>query len=242
MTARVLVTRPANQARPLIAALTAAGFATEVVPAIAILPLATSAEVSVALTTLRTAHADPWVALTSANAVRVLLDHVDPGDLDGLRIAAVGQATAAALRDAGVSVDIVPNEENAGALAAAMVEVGVAGVTVWLPQAQRARPLLAASLSAAGAGVLVTPLYRSVAPPNLAKGLRAALQRGVDAVVVHSGSAVVNLLAAAAVPPVPLVCIGAQTAEEITRAGRVAVVASSTRPDDVVAAVRRALR
>ena len=56
----------------------------------------------------------------------------------GHPIAAVGPATAAALDGAGSAPDLVATDHDAAGLAAAMLERGIAGATVWFPAAEGA--------------------------------------------------------------------------------------------------------
>jgi uroporphyrinogen-III synthase len=94
---RVIVTRPRAQADPLVAALRAAGFDPVLCPLIEVEPC-DEGPIDV--------HGYDWVVVTSANGVGELARR-HRGRLP--RIAAVGEATAAALREHGLRVDFVPS-------------------------------------------------------------------------------------------------------------------------------------
>ncbi|MGN6483721.1 MAG: uroporphyrinogen-III synthase, partial [Thermomicrobiales bacterium] len=60
-----------------------------------------------------------WVMLTSANAVPVLAERVRRGSVPA-RLAAVGARTADALSNAGIAVDLVPEQGSAEGLLASL--------------------------------------------------------------------------------------------------------------------------
>ncbi len=63
--------------------------------------------------------ASPWLVVTSATTVRVLVGRM-AGLPSGVRVAAVGTATARAARAAGWPVDLVPDDASAAGLVAAL--------------------------------------------------------------------------------------------------------------------------
>ena len=132
-----------------------------------------------------------WVVFTSARAVQSLGD----GSLvpAGVRIAAVGRATAEALRATGWRVDVTGDSDATG-LAREIAGAGpLAGARVLFPAASLAGSALEEALSASGAVVERVEAYRTVmAPPDAAR-VRADLDAGVDAVVFASPSAVSSL-------------------------------------------------
>ena len=107
-----------------------------------------------------------WLVLTSANTVRAIAARLEELGLDlrdatGLRVAAVGPATAEAARaQLGLPGAIVPQEYVAESLAE--VVTAAAGGRVFLPQADLARPVLAERLRAGGAQVTAVTAYRTV--------------------------------------------------------------------------------
>ena len=170
-----------------------------------------------------------WVAYTSANAV------VRLSPVGAARVAAVGPSTAAAIRECGAQVDLVPER----AVAEALVDAFPAGDgRVLIPQAERARPTLAAGLRAKGWTVDVVDAYatRSLAPTR--QQLDAADR--ADAITFLSASATESW------PPerVPsvVVCIGPVTADAARqRQLPVSAVADPHTIDGVIAALKAAL-
>ena len=176
-----------------------------------------------------------WLAFTSANAVKHFcpdLPRSEPGR-SGQKVAAVGPGTAAALRERGIDVDLVPGEAVAEALVAAFP--GGPG-RVLLPQAEAARPTLADGLRGKGWDVDVVALYRTVAVP-LSDAQRADAATA-DAVTFTSASTVTNYLDAGGTVPPVVVCIGPVTAEAARERGlEVSTVADPHTIDGLVAAL-----
>jgi len=139
-----------------------------------------------------------WVVFSSANAVGIWVARLHALGLDAramanVRIAAIGSATATALRQADVRVDLLPSEAVAESLLAALRVNGVAGRKVLLPQATAARKLLARGLEAAGAAVTVVALYDTLPAPEDARAALSEIAIGrIDAVTFTSSSTVRN--------------------------------------------------
>ena len=126
--------------------------------------------------------------VTSANGAELLL----PGDvraLHGVRVAAIGPATVAALRARGIVPDVVPEEAVSESLLHALGDV--AGQRVLVATAEGARDVLPDGLRERGAAVDVVHLYRTVPEPVAADDVR-----GSDLVTFTSSSTVTNLAAA----------------------------------------------
>jgi uroporphyrinogen-III synthase len=107
---RILVTRAAHQAGKLSEGLRALGAEPVEVPVLEIQPPASFAPFDRALRSLGSYH---WLILTSANRVRTLQERAQalglrPASTAQLKVAAVGEATASAARDAGFAVSLVP--------------------------------------------------------------------------------------------------------------------------------------
>ncbi|HSN43969.1 MAG TPA: SAM-dependent methyltransferase, partial [Propionibacteriaceae bacterium] len=120
---RVLVPRTKDQAQSLNVRLRSYGAHAEEVPTIAVEPPRSPQQMDKALRGLVEGRFD-WVVFTSANAVRAVIEKFDEYGLDarafaGLRIAAVGNTTAATLKAWGIVPDLVPlGEHSAAGLAA----------------------------------------------------------------------------------------------------------------------------
>lgn len=90
-----------------------------------------------------------WLAFTSPRAVRAIRKHLtDPARLP--RIAALGAATARALRSVDLPVHVVSRDATAESLANAIIAFPAPPGAVLLPQSTRALPTLADGLRRAG--------------------------------------------------------------------------------------------
>ncbi|MEO7087080.1 MAG: uroporphyrinogen-III C-methyltransferase [Gemmatimonadaceae bacterium] len=247
---RLVVTRARSQAASLSERLTAAGAEVTEMPATRI-EVADPAPLANALGRLSEFG---WVIFTSQNAVRIFWDALtafgrDARALAGLQIAAVGPATAAALLDHGLSVDVSPDRFVAEALLDALRErPDVRGARVLYAAAEGARDTLPEGLADLGAIVERIHLYRSVPDGDGAAELRAlVLADKVDLVTFTSASAVrafVDAVGADAAARVPCASIGPITSAAAREAGIDVSIeaAESTIPglvDTIVAAFAR---
>ena len=90
-----------------------------------------------------------WIVFASRHAVAAVLERL-PAAPAGVRIAAVGRATAQVLRQHGWPVHLVPEEPNAAELIAAFAarwSEEDAGVAILYPASSRALPTIAAGLT-----------------------------------------------------------------------------------------------
>jgi uroporphyrinogen III methyltransferase/synthase len=113
---RVLVPRTKEQAGALSEQLTRYGAVGVEVPTISVEPPRTPQQMDRAITGLVSGRFQ-WVAFTSVNAVRAVREKFEEYGLDarafaGLKVAAVGEQTAAALTAFGVRPDLVPSGEQ----------------------------------------------------------------------------------------------------------------------------------
>ena len=199
---RVLVTRSSKQAGKLSLALQQAGAVPVQVPVIAFAPPQDPEPFRRAVAAVERYE---WVVLTSTNGVEALFDELgrqgrEPAVcLRHTRVAAIGPATAKALRDGDVIVEVVPDEYRGEAMATAVIaryQTGMAGVRILLARAAEARDALPELLREAGALVEVVEAYRAVPPGNLACArLRKILEQGeLDAITFTSSSTVRHTL------------------------------------------------
>ena len=196
---RIVVTRAANQAAQLDDLLRSRGGEPLSYPCIAIAPPADTGPLDAALSDLAVGEFD-WLVLTSRNTVLVLAERLEALGLSlperpRLSVAAVGTATAeVAERKLGLYANLVPAQFVAEALAATLLKRTRPGSRVLLCQADVARHVLAAELTAAGIAVTAAVAYRTVIGSggiNLPVMLAA---RQVDAITLTSSSTVRNLL------------------------------------------------
>jgi len=153
---RVVVTRAEHQAGGLAAAFTAAGADVEVLPLLEIVPPADPHPLERAASELALYD---WLVFTSANAVEAFLPLTGGALPDRLRIAVVGPATAAALRDWSVEPHLIAARSEAEGLVAELAPLVDRGRRVLLPQAADARPALAEGLARCGAEPVTVVAY-----------------------------------------------------------------------------------
>jgi uroporphyrinogen-III synthase len=135
-----------------------------------------------------------WVVVTSARAVPSLGSGA--GIPEQVRVGAVGAATAAALGQAGWTVDVT-GEGDAGDFANAIAgRYDLRGAHVLFPAGSLAGRTLQETLAQLGARVERVEAYRTVLAPPDASRVRADLAAGVDAIAFASPSAVASLLEA----------------------------------------------
>ena len=206
---RVIVTRPRDQAGPLVARLEALGLEVVECPLIEIEPLEGPVDVA----------GYDWVIVTSPNGARELVRRAR-GPLP--RVAAVGPGTAEALRELGVDPAFAPRVSSQDGL---LVEFPRPAGRVLFAAAEGARRGPVDEL-----GADFVPLYRT-------RLVRPERVPAADLVVLASGSAARSFAALGA--RVPAVTIGPQTTRAAEAAGvEVAAEAATHDLDGLVEAVR----
>jgi uroporphyrinogen III methyltransferase/synthase len=231
---RILVTRAVGQQGTVVAAFNGLGAEVTAVPTLQIVPPDDNGPINTALDNLQ--HID-WLVLTSANGVKSFFTALamrgkDMRALGGIKIAVVGNETAKMLAAFAVHPDLVPDKQHAEGLAEALTQTGlndtgIAGKTILLAQAQKARKVLPEMLAAAGATVIGAPTYNTVpvdADDPSITGLDA--KQPFNYVTFTSGATVNNLKAAlgddrfaAVLKGARVAAIGPITAKAATDAG-----------------------
>jgi uroporphyrinogen III methyltransferase/synthase len=246
---RVLVPRTKEQAGALSDKLRAAGAVPEEVPTIAVEPPRTPQQMERAIKGLVTGRYE-WIAFTSRNAVKAVRERFEEYGLDarafaGIKVATVGEQTAADLLAWGIKPDLVPSGEQS---AAGLLEdwppydpVFDPIDRVFLPRADIATENLVAGLVERGWEVDDVTAYRTVRAAPPAAPIREAIKSGgYDAVVFTSSSTVRNLVGIAGKPHATTViaCIGPATAKAAEEHGlRVDVLAPSPSVADLACAL-----
>jgi uroporphyrinogen-III synthase len=159
---RVVVTRAERQADGLVAAFARAGAAVELLPLLEVVPPADPRPLERAASELALYD---WIAFTSANAVEAFLPLTGGSLPPRLRVAAVGAATAEALRGWEIEPHLTGTSDAAGLAADLAPQVGRRR-RVLLPQAADARPTLLDGLAAAGAEAVAVVAYDKRVPPE----------------------------------------------------------------------------
>lgn len=229
----VVVTRAESSDGPLSRELRSLGLRALLWPAVSV-STADLGPLSAALAAIRSFG---WIVFASRNAVAAVLKLL-PAAPEGVRIAAVGTATAQVLRQRGWPVELVPDEGNAAALVAAFAarwRPADAGIRILYPASSRALPSIAQGLTQLGAQVTQVEAYRTEGAALDVADCRAWIARdGVGAVTFASPSAVTELARALGdehfgrlLNRAAAVAIGRTTARELSARGHTAVVAES---------------
>jgi uroporphyrinogen III methyltransferase / synthase len=225
---RVLVPRTKDQAGAMSERLRVHGAIPEEVPTIAVEPPRSPAQMERAVKGLVDGRYQ-WVVFTSVNAVKAVWEKFAEFGLDarafsGVKIACVGTATAAKVREFGINPELVPDSSEG-------IDMSSDGLLdifpphddildpvdrVLLPRADIATETLAAGLRDRGWEIDDVTAYRTVraAPPPAP--IREAIKTGgFDAVCFTSSSTVRNLVGIAGKPHTRtlVACIGPKTAE-----------------------------
>ena len=245
----ILVPRTKEQSGTTIARLASYGATAQVVPTISVEPPRTPQQMERAIKGLVTGRYE-WIGFTSVNAVKAVREKFEEFGLDarafaGLKIAAVGGVTAAALREWGLEPDLVPSgEQSAQGLLESWPpfdELLDPINRVFLPRADIATDTLVAGLQAMGWEVDDVTAYRTVRAAPPAAPVREAIKGGqFDAVVFTSSSTVRNLVGIAGKPhpSTVIACIGPATAKTAEEHGlRVDVLAPEASAEALVDAL-----
>ena len=201
---RVVITRTRQQASDLRRLLDDLGALTLEAPTIELEPPDDWTAVDEAI---RGVSRYDWLVLTSVNGAAALADRLDALGLDarqlgvggsgGVKVAAIGDATEAALNNRlSIRADLTPTRFVAESLAAELIaKHGVAGQRMLLLRADIARPALPKLLAEAGAVVEELTVYQTRRLSELDPQVMAALEAGeVDWVTFTSSSTVTNMI------------------------------------------------
>ena len=190
----VVVTRPAHQAEDLCRLIEEAGGHALRFPVMEIVDAGDGEAVDELLGRL---DGFDIAVFISANAVDKAMSRIKArGPLPpGLRIAAIGKASARELRRFGVAVDILPaGRFDSEALLETEAMGEVAGRRIVIFRGEGGRELLADTLRARGAEVEYAEVYRRARPSGDVDGLMRRWARGeVDVIVVTSNEGLRNL-------------------------------------------------
>jgi uroporphyrinogen III methyltransferase / synthase len=191
----IVITRARAQAQRFAQLLEAAGARVLQAPTIVIEPPASWELLDTALGAL---ESFTWVVFTSVNGVAMVDRRLSARGLawtaiSRKRVAAIGPATAEALAEHGVRVELVPTEYRAEGLVEGLRRVLGSGDRVLLPRAKETRDVLVVELRRLGVAVTEVPAYQTRRIEDGVARLREALASGsVDAVTFTSSSTARN--------------------------------------------------
>jgi uroporphyrinogen III methyltransferase/synthase len=227
---RIVVTRARAQTGDFAHRLGELGAEVLAIPAIKTVPTSDKQDV---VDTLLGLNAYDWLVFTSANGVTAFFDFFfkrfqDLRDLGGARIAAVGPATAAKLRELHLQVDLTPAEALGAKIAGALAKYeSVENLKICLLRAGEANSDLPDELEKLGAIVDDIAIYHTVAETEDSSGTSAGLlERGTDWITFTSGSTVEHFHARFDLPKLlkkfprmKLASIGPETSKAIRALG-----------------------
>jgi uroporphyrinogen III methyltransferase / synthase len=157
------------------------------------------------------AHTYDWLVFTSPNGVDAFFEMFfrifkDIREIGGVRIAAIGPATAARIAEYHLQVDLQPKEFVAeGVLAAFKAEGSVENLKILIARAEEARDVLPTELTKQGAIVDVAVAYRTVPETLDIQGAQERVRsEGADLITFTSSSTAENFLKLGI--PLPATC------------------------------------
>ena len=219
----IAVTRPAEQATKLTAAIQAAGGAVISFPLLDIQALPDLSHFSQAVTPL--AQYD-WVVFISSNAVQHGMPLLQQAGIPpSLKFAAIGPTTAASLQAFGITQVLTPQDRfDSESLLALEPLQAMQGQRVLIVRGVGGREVLAETLKQRGAEVVFGECYRRVNPQSSAQVLAQAFEQGqLHGIVVTSSEALRFLLDlaqdAAWLRATPVFVNHARIAEQASAAG-----------------------
>ena len=242
---KVLITRSRAQASQLRALLEAVGAQPVEIPTIQTTSLNDYNQLDGTLDRLSDFK---WVIFASSNAVDAVFSRLahqgrDTRAFGGVKVGAIGPATAAALSSRGIVADFVPTRPVSEVVVEELAQYDWAGVPVLLPAADIGRDALSQGLARAGAMVERVPAYRTIPVTGAETKAREALAAGVDVATFTSSSTVKNLLEMldgnrAALETCHIACIGPTTAATARELGlKVDLVAGDHTVEGLVSAL-----
>lgn len=196
----IVITRAEDQALEFYDLLSSYGANITEFPTIETIPVLSYKEVDRAV---RNIGNFDYVIFTSVNGVRYFLSRVFYNKLDaraffGTKIIAIGEKTYQALKNHGLSSDIVPSEYTAEGIMASLKASDIEGRSFLIPRAAVARDALPRTLRKLKGKVTVVSCYKTVMPrikPAVKKELIDMLRSGqVSVITFLSSSSVTNLL------------------------------------------------
>ncbi len=224
----ILVTRASTQSGVFASLLEERGGSVEALALLKTIAPSSYAPLDKAIKQLETYD---WAIFTSVNGVeyffkRLYKAGLDLRELKGVRLAAIGKATAAALKARGLNVDLVAKDFRAEGLIKAL-KGRVKDRRFLLPRAELARELLPEFIRDNGGTIDIAPVYKTIKPRKEGLRIKAQLlQHDYDIVTFTSSSAVKNFVSllkktkvAGLMKDVTVACIGPVTADAAKAAG-----------------------
>jgi len=192
-----------------------------------------------------------WIVFTSVNGVNAFFQRLyslklDSRALNGLKIGAIGPATAKAVGKMGIIPDYVPDVYTSQGFINGLSSWDITGQRFLLPRADIADKELTEGITQLGAEVHEVTVYRTVpAAGAIVQAKQMLLSGEIDVITFTSSSTVSNLVSVfrkdqSAINRAKVACIGPKTADTAVKAGlRVDIVASEHTIPGLVAAIEQ---
>lgn len=194
--AHVLVTRPEHQAEKLSGLIEATNGVAIRFPTLEIVPLNHSLQIQ---NTMAQLESYQWLIFISANAVTMQGYYSDSDKIKNLsstRIAAIGKATAQALQQRALVVDLVPESGyNSQALLAMADMQVIKGQKCLIIRGENGHEELADTLRTRGATVEYLDVYKRIMPTIDSSQVMIMIEKKkLDVITITSGEALKNLV------------------------------------------------
>ena len=226
---KILITRAREQSGEFAARLNQLGAEVVEFPTIEIVPPSNWEALDQAIDRITSYD---WMIFTSANGVHFFFQRLKEKkktrhSLSGIKICAIGPATAKQLKGEGIRVDFIPKKFIAEAILHGFKKMGVEGNRILLARAKEARDVLPIGLRKMGTEVDVIEVYRTIKPRGGARRIRKLLEeKNIDMITFTSSSTVthfVELLKGTdlkkMLKDIAIACIGPITAQTATERG-----------------------
>ncbi len=248
----VLVTRTREQASTLTKQLETLGAETTAVAMIKTTPISDKKDIDRAIGRLPKYD---WAIFTSANSVKYFFERLyklglDVRALHKIKIAAIGTATEAAIREYRLNVDLVAKDSTAEGLIQALGKRQINGKRFFMPRALKAREVIPTEIKALGGKIDVVAVYKTTRPRNATTDIRRILKDSeVNTITFTSSSTVTNFLKAfknkgevsRLLKDVTIACIGPITKKTAEDGGLKVDVMPAKSKDYTTAALTEAL-
>lgn len=139
-----------------------------------------------------------WIIFTSANGVNYFFERLrnlkkDLRDLRGIKLAAVGEATAKKIRELNLNIDYIPEKFVAESIVEDFKNMDISNKKILIPRAEVAREILPDELAKLGARVDIAVAYKTVPDNSMTDKIKELfLNKKVDIITFTSSSTAEN--------------------------------------------------
>ncbi|MBI4743404.1 MAG: uroporphyrinogen-III synthase [Actinobacteria bacterium] len=200
---RILVTRAKEQAGEIIEAFQELGAEVIECPTIKTVPPDDYSSLDRAIDNISSGKEKSyydWIIFTSANGVKYFFDRLrflgkDSQKLTGIKLAAIGEATAERVRESGLNIDYMPKKFVAESVVEDFKKMDIKNKKILIPRAEVAREVLPDELTKLGAKVDIAIAYKTVKDDSMKDKIKDLfLDKKVDVVTFTSSSTAENFL------------------------------------------------